>query len=68
MKSGETNTDSHQGTVEGFEMGGSSGLGLIVKRVFLAGKWWKDPRRVRPMEELNLVVYLEQGHGKGLAY
>ena len=41
MKSGEPNTDSNQGTVQGFEMGVSSGLGLIVKRVSLAGKWGK---------------------------
>ena len=56
MKSGEPNADSHQGTMEGFEMGGSSGLGLIAKRVFLARKWGKDPRKARPMEELSLVV------------
>ena len=45
MMSGEPNTDSHQGTVEGFEMGVSSGLGLIVKRVSLAGKWGKGPQK-----------------------
>ena len=45
MKSGEPNTDANQGTVEGFEMGLSSGLGLIVKRVSLAGKWGKGPQK-----------------------
>ena len=45
MKSGDTNTNSHHGTVEGFEMGVSSGLGLIVKGVSLAGKWGKGPQK-----------------------
>ena len=45
MKSGKMDADSYQGTVEGFLDGLPSGLGLVVKRVPLAGKWGKDHQK-----------------------
>ena len=45
MKRGKANIDSHQGTVEAFLMGGLSGLGLVMKRVSLAGKLEKGPQK-----------------------
>ena len=53
MKSGEPNTDSYQGTMEGFLDGRPSGLGLVVKRVSLAGNGGRAPR----MEMLPSPVF-----------
>ena len=39
-----------EGPWRAFQAGGPSALGLIVKRVSLAGKWGRGPRSVRPMD------------------